>query len=432
MAKAVPVISNQPTRSLRTIGLRWLEAFQVAVGAILSHRLRSSLTIIGIVIGVAVAALVAALLEGAQGFITKQTAGLGPGIVRVDKASFQDFVGDGQAFADAKAKRSDITIDHLKALRERLANQLEVGAQVDAAVTVRYGNKSLKATALQGVTTNISSLSTYKIERGRELTEFDEENRREVCVIGADTADYLFPLELPLGKQIRLGAYQFEVIGVYAPLGSSFGASQDSFVQVPISSWAKVFGARSRSIALLAKARPGVAIEGEALEDLVRFNMRQARRLQPGATDDFSVTTDKKVAAFAGQITTIVAAVLFPLTAIALVVGGIVVMNMMLASVTERTREIGIRLAIGARRSDILAQFLLESTLLTLVGGSIGILIAVGIAWLFSQASGIAISLPTWAIIAAFTVSCTVGIAFGVFPARKAARLDPIEALRTE
>ena len=123
---------------------------------------------------------------------------------------------------------------------------------------------------------------------------------------------------------------------------------------------------------------------------------------------------------------------LFRSTAIALVVGGIVVMNMMLASVTERTREIGIRLAIGARRSDILAQFLLESTLLTLVGGSIGILIAVGIAWLFSQASGIAISLPTWAIIAAFTVSCTVGIAFGVFPARKAARLDPIEALRTE
>ncbi len=415
-----------------TTALRWIEAFQVAVGAILSHRLRSALTIIGIVIGVAVAALVAALLEGAQGFITQQTAGLGPGIVRVDKASFQDFVGDGQAFADARARRPDITLDHFNALRERLSNQLEVGAQVDAAVTVRYSNKSLKATALQGVTPNISALSTYKIERGRELTEFDEENRREVCVIGADTAEYLFPLELPVGKQIRLGAYQFEVIGVYAPKGSSFGASQDSFVQVPISSWAKVFGARSRSIALLAKARPGVALEGEALEDLVRFNMRQARRLKPGEGDNFSVTNDKKVAAFVGQITTIVAAVLFPLTAIALVVGGIVVMNMMLASVTERTREIGIRMAIGARRSDILAQFLLEATLLTLIGGGIGIVFATGIAWLFSQASGIAIGLPTWAIIAALTVSCTVGIAFGVFPARKAARLDPIEALRTE
>jgi putative ABC transport system permease protein len=160
--------------------------------------------------------------------------------------------------------------------------------------------------------------------------------------------------------------------------------------------------------------------------------MRQVRRLQPAEKDDFSVTTDKKVAAFAGQITTIVAAVLFPLTAIALVVGGIVVMNMMLASVTERTREIGIRMAIGARRSDILAQFLLESTLLTLVGGGLGIGFAAAIAWLFGKLSGIAIGLPTWAVIAALSVSCTVGIAFGVFPARKAARLDPIEALRTE
>lgn len=432
MANPVAVISKSPTSTLFATGLRWIEAFQVAVGAILSHRLRSSLTIIGIVIGVAVAALVAALLEGAQGFITAQTAGLGPGIVRIDKASFQDFVGDGQAFADARAKRPDITIDHFKSLRERLNQQFEIGAQVDSAVTVRYGNKSLNGTALQGVTPNIASLSTFKIERGRELTDFDEENRREVCVIGADTADYLFPLEVPLGKKIRLGSYLFEVIGVYAPKGSSFGASQDSFVQLPLSSWAKVFGARSRSIALLAKARPGVEIEGEALEDLVRFNMRQARRLGPGESDDFSVTTAKKAAAFVGQITTIVGAVLFPLTAIALVVGGIVVMNMMLASVTERTREIGIRMAIGARRSDILAQFLLESTLLTFVGGGVGILMAAGIAGLFAKVSGIAVGLPTWAIIAALTVSCTVGIGFGVFPARKAARLDPIEALRTE
>ena len=432
MAIRASTIPVPGIRSPFQIGLRWIEAFQVAVGAILSHRLRSSLTIIGIVIGVAVAALVAALLEGAQTFITAQTAGLGPGIVRIEKASFQDFVGDGQAFADAKAKRPDITTDNLKALAERVSQQLEIGAQVDAAVTARYGNKSLRALALQGVTTNISSLSTYKIERGRELTDFDEENRREVCVLGADAADYFFPLELPLGKSIRLGAFQFEVIGVYAPKGSALGASQDSFVQVPLSAWAKGFGARSRSIALLAKTREGVALEGEVLEDLVRFNMRQVRRLQPSEPENFSVTSDKKVAAFAGQITTIVAAVLFPLTAIALIVGGIVVMNMMLASVTERTREIGIRMAIGARRSDILAQFLFESTLLTLIGGGIGILLAVGIAWLFSKAANIPIVLPTWAMVAALGVSCTVGIIFGVFPARKAARLDPIEALRTE
>lgn len=414
------------------VGRRWLEALQVALDSILSHRLRSSLTIIGIVVGVAVAALVAALLEGAQFFIAQQTSGLGPGIVRIDKASFQDFVGDGQAFADARAKRPDITIENLQALTERVNQQLEIGAQVDAAVSARYANKSLKALPVQGVTPNIGTLSIFKIERGRELTEVDDENRRDVCVLGADTADYLFPLEVPIGKFVRLGSYQFEVVGVYAPQGASLGASQDNFAQVPLNAWAKVFGARSRSIALLAKARPGVALEGEALEDFLRFNMRQVRKLAPGEEENFSVTSDKKVAAFAGQITTIVAAVLFPLTAIALVVGGIVVMNMMLASVTERTREIGIRLAIGARRSDILAQFLFESTLLTLVGGGIGILCAAGIAWIFGQATKIPIALPTWAIIASLSVSCTVGIIFGVFPARKAARLDPIEALRTE
>lgn len=425
----INMIAGKPRQSR---GQRWVESLMIAGDALISHRLRSSLTIIGIVIGVAVASLVAALLEGAQIFITKQTSGLGPGIVRVEKAAFQDFVGDGQAFADARAKRPDITIDNLKSLKERLAGQIEVGAQVDAAVAVRYGDKSLKATAVQGVTPNIGSLSVYKIDRGRELTDFDEENGREVCVLGADVSEYLFPIENPIGKQIRVGSYVFEVIGVYGAQGSALGASQDAFVQVPISAWAKVFGARSRSIALLAKARPGLEMESSELEDAVRFGMRQVRRLQPGEPENFSVTSDKKVAAFAGQITTIVAAVLFPLTGIALVVGGIVVMNMMLASVTERTREIGIRMAIGARRRDILVQFLIESTLLTFIGGGIGILFASGIAWVFAKVSGIPIGLPNWAIIAALSVSCTVGIAFGVFPARKAARLDPIEALRTE
>lgn len=411
---------------------RWFECLRIAVDAILSNRLRSLLTVISVVIGVSVVALVASLLESAQALIAEQTAGLGPGIARVEKAAFQDFVGDGQEFEEAKARRPDITIENLKSIRERLGERFEIGAQVGAALPVRFSNQTVNGVAIQGVTSNIAFLSTLKIERGRELSEFDDQYRREVCVIGADVADYLFPSADPIGKTIKLGAFPYEVVGVYAPVGSSIGASQDSFVQLPLGSFAKLFGARSRSIVLLARAKPGVLMTDEEMEDWLRFGMRQVRRLKPSEKDNFSVTTAKKVQEFAGTITAIAAAVLFPLTGIALAVAGIVVMNMMLASVTERTREIGTRVAIGARRRDILAQFLFESSLLTIFGGGLGLLIAAALVALFARLSGLAVTLPWWAAATALVVSVAVGVVFGVFPARRAARLDPIVALRSE
>jgi putative ABC transport system permease protein len=208
-------------------------------------------------------------------------------------------------------------------------------------------------------------------------------------------------------------------------------------VQVPLNSFAKLFGARSRSIALLAKAKPDDQLSGDVLledelDDLLRFGMRQVRRLALGEADNFSLTTAGKINAFARSLTRIAAAVLFPLTGIALAVAGIVVMNMMLASVTERTREIGLRKALGARRRDILAQFLFESTLLTLGGGVGGLLLAIALAQLLAGFSGLAVSVPPWAALAALVVSLAAGVTFGVFPARRAARLDPIEALRSE
>ena len=411
---------------------RWMEAFKVAVGAILANRLRSILTIVGIVIGVAVVALVAALLEGAQGFIAREAAELGPGIVIVDKASFLDFIGDGDAFFEAIAKRPDITIEDYRGLRARVSDRLNVGAQVDSSLQIQRNGKSLKNIAVQGVTANIVALSTSKIESGRELTDFDDEYRRNVCVIGADVSSDLFPFEEPVGKTIKIGTVEYDVIGVYAKKGSSAGASQDGFVQIPLGTFGKIFGSRSRSIAIIAKANSDVILSSEDVEDQVRFGMRLQRKLQPGANDNFSIRSSKSIEKFAGNITAIVGVVLFPLTGIALIVGGIVVMNMMLASVTERTREIGIRKSLGARRRDIMAQFLLESTLLTFLGGAVGVMLAALIAWGASKLTGFSVSLPLWAIVTAIVMSCTVGIAFGVFPARRAARLDPIEALRSE
>lgn len=423
---------------------RWAESLRVAASAILANRLRSSLTVVGIVIGIAVVTVVAALLEGAQGFINQTAAGLGPGIVRIDKASFQDFIGDAQAFAEARAKRPDVSLEDYRGLRARMGDRLVIGLRADAALPVQRGNKSLAGVIVQGVTPNLSVLTTVKIDRGRPLTEFDDQYRRAVCVIGKDVDEFLFPETEAVGKWIKLGSAEYEVIGVAAPLGSSIGASQDGFVQLSLGAFTKVFGARSRSFTILAKARvpegekargsePGEAgLDRDEVEDLLRLGLRLQRELTPGEEDNFSVTSSRSIEAFAGRITAIVAVVLYPLTGIALVVAGVVVMNMMLASVTERTREIGIRLAIGARRGDILLQFLLESTLLTLVGGTIGVLLAALLVWIAGLATGFPIGVPLWALFAALLVASSIGVLFGVVPARRAARLDPIEALRKE
>lgn len=411
---------------------RWGEALRVAFSAILANRLRSFLTVIGIVIGVAVVTFVAALLEGAQNYIKETASSLGPGIARIDKASFQDFLGDAQSFAEALSKRPDINIEDINGLRQRIGDRMEVGAQIDAALPAQRGNNSLQGVAVQGVTANIAALSTIKIARGRDLTDFDDENRRSVCVIGSDVDEFLFPDREALGQIMKLGSAEYEVIGVAASRGSSFGASQDGFVLIPLGTFAKVFGARSRSISMLVKAKPGANVPNEQVEEIARFGMRTQRRLSYGDSDNFSIITAKSVEAVTSLLTRIVGSVLYPLTGIALGVGGIVVMNMMLASVTERTREIGIRLAIGARRKDILAQFLLESSLLTLAGGLVGMLISSALVWASAKLSGFPIAVPLWALFAAILISCLVGIVFGVFPARRASRLSPIEALRKE
>lgn len=215
--------------------------------------------------------------------------------------------------------------------------------------------------------------------------------------------------------------------------GSSFGASQDGFVQIPLGTFSRVFGTRSRSLAILAKAKDTEKMSLNEVEERVRVAIRIRRQtIGTDKEDEFSIVTAKSVQAFSASLTGIVGAIVYPLTAIALFVGGIVVMNMMLSSVTERTREIGIRMAVGARRRDILIQFLIETTTLTMIGGALGIVAAAGIIWLLAWATKLPLGLPVWAVAAAIGVSCAVGMIFGVVPARQAAALDPIEALRSE
>ncbi len=412
---------------------RFRESIFIALDAIRANRTRSALTVLGIVVGVAVVVMVAALLQGAQDFIVKTTSEFAPDVIRIEKAAFQDFGADGQAFIEALSKRPDILPEDLEFLRERLGAKFEVGGQVDATLPARRGAKTLVGIAVQGVTANITELSSVKIAAGRGLASTDDDFRRNVCVIGQDVADELFGGANPIGEELRLGQLAYEVVGVAQPRGSVFGNSQDGFVQIPLGTFTRIFGTRSRSLALLVKPLDSKAMTEDEAEEQIRVAMRVRRKLiLTVKEDDFSLLTAKSIKAFSGNLTGIVGTIIYPLTAIALFVGGVVVMNMMLASVVERTREIGVRMALGARRSDILTQFLIETTTLTLFGGFLGIAAAGILVWLIAFLTKFPLSLPVWAIFAAVGVSCFVGIFFGVIPARQAAGLNPIEALRSE
>ncbi len=409
------------------------ESFSLAWDSVRANRTRSVLTIVGVTVGVAVVVIVAALLQGAQSFVVNSVAAFAPNVLRIEKASFQDFGADGQAFVEAQAKRPDLYVEDLEYLVERLGDEIDIGAQGDGVLPVRRLGKTLVGVSIQGVTPNITDLSNLKIAYGRSLTSTDDVYKRSVCIIGQDLVDELFPTSGAIGNDIQIGQVRYQVVGVAEPRGSVFGSSQDGFVQIPLGTFTRVFGARSRSLAILAKAKDTDKMTLEEVEERVRVAIRIRRKtVGTDKEDDFSVVTAKSIQAFSANLTGIVGTIVFPLTAIALFVGGIVVMNMMLASVTERTREIGIRMAVGARRSDILIQFLIETTTLTVIGGIWGIIAAGGIVWALAWATGLPLSLPLWAVALAIGVSCAVGIIFGVVPARQAAALDPIEALRSE
>lgn len=409
------------------------ESLSLAWDSVRANRTRSALTVLGVLVGVAVVIIVAALLQGAQSLVVNSVAAFAPDVLRIEKASFQDFGSDGQAFVEAQAKRPDIFVDDLDFLTSRLGDTIVFGAQGDAALSVRRNGKSLVGVAIQGVTPNITELSNVKIAYGRGLSVTDEEYRRNVCIIGQDIVDELFATTGAIGQELQIGQERYQVVGVAESRGSSFGSSQDGFIQIPLGTFTRVFGARSRSLAILAKARDTEKMSLSDVEEQVRVAIRIKRKtIGKDKADDFSVVTARSVQAFSSSLTGIIGTIVYPLTAIALFVGGIVVMNMMLSSVTERTREIGIRMAVGARRRDILVQFLIETTTLTLMGGLLGIIAAAVLISILAWATKLPLGLPLWAVGAAIGVSCAVGVVFGVVPARQAAALDPIEALRSE
>lgn len=409
---------------------KFAEAAKIALASIWSHKLRSFLTLLGVIIGVAVVTAVATIIEGANKYIEEKVAILGSGVFRLQKASITSF-GDFQRFLEAFRKNPDLTLEDLAALRELATLAEQVGAQDGGSRPVKYESTVLENVGVQGVTANMITLLPIEVAQGRYISEFDDQNRKDVCFLGAEVAKGLFEKVDPIGKQIRIGRDQYTVIGVAKELGSVLGVSQDNFVQIPLSTFYKAFGYRkSPTFTIVIRAREGVPIE--QAQDQVRLIMRTRHKLDYKDPDDFSITTDETTQQLFGQIIGVVAAVAFPVVGISLVIGGIVIMNIMLATVTERTREIGIRKSVGATRRDIMLQFLIESSTLSGMGGILGLLLAIAIMLILKKVAPIPVAIPLWGPALAIAVSTSVGLFFGIYPASRAARLDPIVALRAE
>ena len=403
-----------------------IEALRIALESVRVNRLRSALTLLGIVIGVMTVITVVSFISGLNSFVAEEVFNLGADVFVITRAPEININPDD---IEEIRRRENLSVDDATAVRTACKLCRAVGAHLGSTAQVKYGPDSLTGVQIRGRTPEVPEILNEAIDDGRSLTETDVARSRRVCVVGVDVAEALFPFVDPIGKRLRINNQVFEIVGVGERQGSVMGQSRDTWVMIPITSFQKIWGAR-RSVTIYAKARNEADIGVAA--DQARSILRARRHVPYADEDDFSLATNDTFLELWGSVSETFFAVTVAIASISLVVGGIVVMNIMLVSVTERTREIGVRMAIGARRSDVLSQFLIESATLTLVGGVIGILLGIGLAMGVSQVTGLPATVRWWSVLLGLLVSTVVGLFFGIWPARRAASLDPIAALRHE
>ncbi len=402
------------------------EGAEIAFQSLRTNKLRSFLTILGVIIGITAIMAMISIIEGLNKSMKAQLASLGTDVLYIRPFAPGAWVGD---MPDSLRRRKWFTPDDAEAIRRSCPAVLAVAPVNFDELRLRYQDTESRLTFVIGTSPDYMVTNNYAVDNGRGFTEAELDHRSSVCVLGVDHVETLFPHVNPIGKDIYIGGRPFTVIGIAEPRGKFLGQSLDDIVLVPFTTMDKLFGPKLR---MVLNAKPVSPELIDAAREQIAEVLRRQRKVQYNQGDNFAIFTDQALVDLYGQITGAFYLVMVMISSIGLMVGGIGVMNIMLVSVTERTREIGVRKALGARQRDILWQFLVEAMTLTGVGGVIGVLVGLGVGKVIDLVTPLSFAVPIWGILLAFGSSTAIGLFFGLYPAAKAARLDPVESLRYE
>jgi putative ABC transport system permease protein len=404
------------------------EAVSVAAGSLRSSKLRSFLTLLGIILATTTLIAVMAVIHGMDLYVAQQVSDMGGDGFRVVRLAM---IGENnpKKYLELVRRNPKLRKEEFEFLKSHSRLCRDMGMEGYRRVPVHFKKENVDGVLLRGVTSNMSGIANIQVTQGRFFSESENQRRQAVTFLGSEIKDKFFPNIDAVGKTLDIQGRPFEVIGVAKAQGSVFGQSRDNYVLVPIETYYKMFGSQS-DVNFFAAALDRDHFN--QAEDEVRVLLRSFRHLKPKDDDNFAIVGSESLTEAWDRLTGAIAATAVAVVSVFMVVGGVVIMNIMLAVVTERTHEIGIRKSVGARKRDILSQFLVESSMLAASGGLIGVLISWGLAALVRNATPVPMAVPLSAVVIAVLLSGTVGLFFGIYPARRAAQLDPIEALRVE
>ncbi|MBN1165369.1 MAG: ABC transporter permease [Candidatus Krumholzibacteriota bacterium] len=405
------------------------EGIRIALGALRENKLRTFLTLLGNIVGTMSVIAVVSLIGGIDNYVKEKVAGEGSNVFTVERVNFFEAITDLDAFLDALARNKVIRLQDVEYLRDKIPSASYVGAAASTRDVIIYRDSSAEGISIRGRSEEYPMIDKADLFMGRHISRLEVQRSAAVAVIGWDVYQHLFQGRNPLSKKIKVGRRHFTVIGVVEDQGTLFGESRNRFLYIPINTFLKIYGSRT-SLEVKVKAAD-ITLLKQAVDEAT-MAMRIRHRLRPMEKNDFSIITSQNLISLWEKISTSIFNALIFIVSIALVVGGVVLMNVMLVSVTERTREVGLRKALGARKSNIIWQFIVEAVTLSLIGGIIGILIGFTIAAVISLVSPLPYIIAPWSIAAGLIVTFLIGLIFGTYPASKAANLDPVVALHHE
>ena len=405
------------------------EGIRIALNALRENKLRTFLTLLGNIVGTMSVIAVVSLIGGIDDYVREKVADEGSNVFTIERVSFLEAITDLDAFLDAIARNKVIRLDDVDYLKNKVPSASYIGAAINGSDKIVRGESYVENIRIKGRSSEYAMIENADLHMGRHISLLETKRSTPVAVIGWDVYERLFGGLDPIGRKIKIGKKHFSIIGVTKDMGTLFGESRNRFVYIPITAFLKMYGSRS-SIEVKVKAND-IRLLNQAVEDS-RVAMRIRHKLRPLDEDDFAISTSEQLVSLWQKVSTSIFNALVFIASIALVIGGIVLMNVMLVSVTERTREVGIRKALGARRANIIWQFIVESITLSLLGGVFGISFGFTIAAIISLVSPLPYVIAPWSIAAGVIVTFVIGVVFGTYPASKAAGLDPVVALHYE